>query len=152
MEYTLDIIKTLNISDPSYIYTPSLSHVKVPVYADNVFRQISFTRVLISCLKSDTMISKSALDGVVKTIYLRDFFVDDDGNYDDVVMRSQELAEVSRELLELFIEKEDTEQTDSSSFHNRLVLGIITQVIMNYYQILEKHASYRTGYQNGNSG
>lgn len=149
-------LKDLTIYDGSHIYSPTLSAIQVPVYSDNALEQVRLTNHLIYCLKNDIHIPTSALENKLRSVYLRDFFVDNNGNYDDVVERSNELSNSAYKLITLFIEKEQTQQTDSNTFHNRLVLGPITQALIGYYQILrtfyQNEPSTRTRYPNRDSG
>lgn len=150
LENTKRFLEGFDIFDGSYVYSPELSGIQVPVYADNAIEQVRLTNHLIYCLKNDIRISSSLLEGRARDIYLRDFFVDNNKNYDDVVERTKELTASACKLITLFIEKENTQQSDTNTFHNRLVLGPITQVIIKYTKTLE-HATRRTRYQNRNS-
>lgn len=136
IESTQKLLETLKFSDGSYVYSAEMSTIQVPVYADNVLDQIRLTNHLIYSLKNDVHIPTSVLENRIKSVYLRDFFVDNSGNYVDVVERSNELAEGAYTLISLFIQKEETQQTDKNTFHNRLVLGPITQALIGQYQIL----------------
>ena len=145
-------LEGFEFTDGSYVYSSWLSSVQVPVYAENATEQIRITNHLIYCLKNDVRIATSLLEDRVRYIYLRDFFVDNNKNYDDVMVRTQELTEATQRLITLFIEKENTQQTDTNTFHNRLVLGPITQAIIQYTKTLHIYGTTRrTGYQNRDS-
>lgn len=152
LESTKLLLEGFELTDGSYVYSPWLSSTKVPVYADNAIDQVRLTNHLIYCLRNDARISSTLVEDKVRHIYLRDFFVDNNKNYDDVVVRTEELTQASLELITLFIEKENTQQTDTNTFHNRLVLGPITQAIIHYTRTVHIYGTTRrTGYQNGDS-
>lgn len=120
------------------IYSSDMSAIQVPVFAKNGTDTSLVLRVFIGCLKEDSRIPKVLIEEKIRWVYLRDFFVDEFGMYEDVYSCMKEMRELTLTLINLYNEKEKTEQTDNNSFYNRILLGQVNQSLITFYSIFKQ--------------
>jgi len=94
-------------------YSSDLSIVQIMVYENTIDADIKLLDTVISSLLADTLIPAYRLPRTIKRVYLRNFLIDDNGLFIDIVDSFSRWTSLMARLLEVY---QDLEREDRKSF------------------------------------
>lgn len=95
-------------------YSSDLSIIQIMVYGNTIDADIKLLDTIINSLLADTLIPMYQLPRTIKRVYLRNFLIDDNGLFIDIVDSFSQWTSLMARLLETY---QDLEREDRKSFN-----------------------------------
>lgn len=126
--------KDFNILYMSKVFSSDMSIKQITVYKPTIEAYIVFIKLLIKFLEEDKQLSNLQVLSEVKTIYIRDFFIDSKHNY----LNPEETFTEFKTLVSYFLDLYRTkEETVDPSFIIQINLRLTSGVVNNLTSLIE---------------
>jgi hypothetical protein len=102
LQITISDIKKLNVTKLSTVYSSDMSIYKLHTLCNNVSSYIFLLDKILNFLKEDKIVPVNTLPQFILTIYLSEFYLDNNNNYLNVQEISFKFKNLTIELLTLY--------------------------------------------------
>lgn len=121
-------IRSIDVTQYKNVYSSDLSLRRTTTYEPNIIAYIRQLKRVSEYLEKGIIISIHTLPYDLKTVYLRDFFIDDQQRFVDVEATLTEFLELSVRLLTQF---QEIERLEDKPFNTEKNLMLLARVVSN---------------------
>ena len=128
----IETFREINTEAFKHVYSSDMSILQIHVCESNIVSYIELLTKLSNILHSDRMIQKYEIDLDIKLVYIRDFFLDKENNYIDVVSYLSNFINLCIDILILY---DNIERNTNKTFNQEKNILLLRNVISNLVQI-----------------